>query len=106
MGPVVGSKRQETKIGELGSLANKIFPHVEVMVFKGAFRLGIKSALEKNRMKNWEEVAKQPPDARRKFFHIALEESVLHLQNIGLTKNEAEKLISALKIKNEKYLTK
>lgn len=106
MGVIVGSKRQETKISELGSIANRMFPDIETKVFKGAFRLGIKSALEKSLMKSWDEVAVQPSNSRRKFFHSALEASVRHLEIIGLTTAEAEKLIAVLKIKNEKYLMK
>ncbi len=106
MSAVVGSKKQETKISELGGIANRMFPNIEKKVFKGAFRLGIKTALEKSRMKNWDEVAVQPSDSRRKFFHSALEALVRHLEIIGLTTAEAEKLIAVLKIKNEKYLMK
>jgi hypothetical protein len=104
MATVVGSKKQEAKISELGSIANKMFPDIGTMLFKGAFRLGIKAALKKEGMKNWEEVATRVPEVRRKFFHSALEESVPHLKVIGLSENDINKLISLLKMKNEKYL--
>ncbi|OQX25004.1 MAG: hypothetical protein BWK80_17875 [Desulfobacteraceae bacterium IS3] len=106
MGTVVGSKKQEIKISELGDIANKMFPDIQAKVFKGAFRLGIKSVLNGSGMKDWGEVAAQPAEIRRKFFHSALEASVPHLHKIGLTEDEAEKLISVLRIRNEKYLVR
>lgn len=48
MRPVTGNRKQEAKISELGNIANQMFPHIKTMLFKGAFRPGIKSALEKN----------------------------------------------------------
>ena len=104
MRAVVGSKKQEEKISELGAIANQMFPNIETMLFKGSFRLGIRSALEKNRIQSWGEIAEQPPLARRKFFKSVLDESLPHLKTIGLSREKAELLISRLKKENEKYL--
>jgi len=104
MGPVVGSRKQEEKISELGAIANQMFPNIEIMVFKGSFRLAIRSALEKNQLQSWEEIAEQPPMARRKFFQSVLDESLTHLKTIGLNMEETDLLISRLRKENEKYL--
>ncbi len=104
MGPVVGSRKQEEKISELGTIANQMFPNIEIMVFKGSFRLGIRSALEKNQLQSWEEIAEQPPMTRRKFFQSVLDESLTHLKTIGLNMEETDLLISRLRKENEKYL--
>jgi len=104
MRPITGNRKQEAKISELGDIANQMFPHIKTMLFKGAFRHGIKGALAKNRVQNWEDVAKKPPEDRRNFFRSALEESVRHLQFIGLTEEDAKKLLLILKVRNEKYL--
>ncbi|MEZ4527499.1 MAG: hypothetical protein R2941_16385 [Desulfobacterales bacterium] len=104
MRPVTGNRKQEAKISELGNIAGSMFPHIKPMLFKGAFRHGIKAALEKNLLRNWEEVSKKPPEARRAFLHSALDESVRHLRFIGLTEDEAKHLLLVLKVRNEKYL--
>ena len=105
MTAIVGSKKQEGKITELGMFANQLFPDIETMIFKGAFRYGIRSALEKSRYAAWEEVAGQHPMLRKSFFQSILDESAPHLQNIGLDEKGIEILIRKLKEKNEKYLT-
>ena len=101
---VVGSRKQEEKISEMGTIANQMFPNIELMVFKGFFRRGIRSALEKNQFKSWEEVAEQQPMVRMKFFQSVLDEFLPHLKTIGLSEEETDSLISRLKKENEKYL--
>ncbi len=104
MGTLVGSKKQEEKISELGAIANQMFPNVKTKVFKGTFRFGIRSALEKTQFQSWEEIAEQPPMTRKKFFQNVLDESLPHLKTIGLNREEADMLISRLRKENEKYL--
>ena len=102
--PIVGSKKQEDKISELGAFANQLFPGIETMIFKGSFRYGIKSALEKKQYSRWEEVAEQHPMLRKKFFQSILDESIPHLKAIGLYEKDIDILFKKLKEKNEKYL--
>ena len=104
METVVGSKKQEEKISELGALANQMFPDIEIMVFKGSFRRGIRSALGESRFQSWEEVAEQPSMIRKDFFQNVIDESLPHLIKIGLNREAADILISRLKKENEKYL--
>jgi len=77
-----GAEKQEKKITELAEIANKDFPDIGVMSFKGAFRFGAKSAVEKSQFNNWEEVVNQPPNIRRNFFKSLLEESRPHLKRL------------------------
>ena len=101
---VVGSQKQEQKIAEMGLLAHQMYPRVEAMAFKGAFRQGVKEALKNGTFSTWEEVAKQPAPVRRRFFESILEKSTGYLTGQGLTKDEIEKLLDKLKQQNEKYL--
>jgi hypothetical protein len=104
MKPVVGSKKQEAKISELGSLADRMFPDIGMMSLKGSFRHGIREALKNARFESWEKVSAQPPEIRRKFFQNVLDASVPHLKKIGLRDDEAESLIRKLGKENERYL--
>jgi hypothetical protein len=105
MKTIVGSKMQEEKISEMGTTANEMFPHIETIVFKGSFRRGIRSALEKCGVQTWEEVAADHPVKRRKFFQHVLNESHPHLTATGLNGEETDALLDRLKKENEKYLT-
>jgi len=104
MGAIVGSRKQEEKISELGALANRIFPDYETMLFKGSFRYGVRSALEKSRFQNWEEVSKQSAMTRSVFFQSVLDESFPHLKKMGLSEEDTSNLICKLKKENKKYL--
>ncbi len=104
MKAVVGSKKQEAKISELGSLADRMFPDIGIMPLKGSFRQGIRRALKKARFERWEQVSAQPPEIRRGFFQDVLDESVFHLKKIGLRDDETESLIRKLRKENERYL--
>ncbi|MDM8517077.1 hypothetical protein QUF76_12820 [Desulfobacterales bacterium HSG16] len=104
MHPVVGNKKQETKIREMGHIAKNMFPHIEVMAFKGSFRLAIRSALKKNQFNDWEEVSQRPYKVKKKFFETILDESVSQLKKLGMKEDETDILIDSLKKENEKYL--
>lgn len=104
MGTVIGSRKQEDKISELGAVAHRRFPHIDLLSFKGFFRLSVRSVLEKYKLSSWGDVAEKPPEIRRKFFHDVLDESLRHLETAGLAKEDAGQLISELKKENEKYL--
>lgn len=105
MKTIVGSRKQEQKISEMGIVANKMFPEIEIMVFKGSFRLGIRSALDLCNFKSWDEVSLQPVYERKKFFKNFLNESVPHLKKTGVNETGINSLISKLMKENEKYLT-
>ncbi len=104
MYPVVGNKKQETKVSEMGSIANNMFPHIETMAFKGSFRFAVKTVLKKNQLNDWEKVSKYPPAIRRKFFESVLDESLSHLKKLGMKEDETDILINKLRKENEKYL--
>ena len=98
-----GAEKQERKISELAEIANQDFPDIEVRTFKGAFRFGAKSAVEKSQFESWEEVSQQPVSIRRKFFKSLLEESRSHLNRI-LGEDKVQPLLDKLENENEKYL--
>jgi len=101
---IIGTKKQEMKISEMGAVANKMFPEIEVMVFKGSFRLGIQAALDCCSFKSWDDVSLQPAYIRKTFFESFLKESIPYLKKIGVNKQDINALISNLMKKNEKYL--
>ncbi len=101
---IVGSEKQEKKIGAMGAAAHDMFPAVPGIAFKGAFRFGIESALEKAHYENWERVAAHPPETRRRFFEQVLEESVSRLKSLGLGDADVEALLGRLRAENEKYV--
>jgi hypothetical protein len=101
---VIGNKKQETKITEIGTLTTKMFPEVDTLTAKGAFRFGIKNALKDTGYKDWQEVGEQTPSEREIFFETFLEKSLPYLINSGLSEKQAKKLFVQLKKENKKYL--
>lgn len=104
MGGIVGSQKQEQKVEEMGSIANRLHPDLSVLVFKGTFRLGVQSALKKSSFKDWEEVSKQSVNIRSDFFEKILDESRPRLQKVGLSEKEISNLFNILRFENRKYL--
>jgi len=105
MKAIVGSKKQEKKISEMGAVANKMFPKIETMVFKGSFRLGISAALDLCNLKTWDDVSLQSAHLRKKFFDNFLKESIPYLRKTGVSEDGINDLISKLMKENKKYLT-
>jgi len=99
----IGSKKQEKKIAEFAKLAKKLYPDINELAIKGAFRYGAKAAIEKSRFSKWEEVAEQPATVRKKFFNLLMQESRTHLINI-IGEGKVDDFIEKLKAENEKYL--
>lgn len=99
----LGAARQEKKITEFSQIANAKFPDVEVMTFKGAFRAGAVSAVEKSQFDTWAEVASQPSEIRRNFLRNVLEESKPHLRTL-IGEEYLQPLLDKLLKENEKYL--
>ena len=99
----IGSKKQEKKIAELSKIANEMHPEVELLAFKGAFRMGAQAAVEKSSFDTWEEVTYEPADIRRAFFASLLAESVPYFKKLIGEKN-VEAFIVRLKAENEKYV--
>ena len=99
-----GNERQESKISELGELAHHLFPKVEIRAFKGAFRFGIKAALEKKGIASWSDMVDKGTAEKRHFFDEVLKETNRHLLGHGLSDDEIRKLYKALKERNETYI--
>ena len=77
---IVGMKMQEEKLKEFAKMAKDFFPDVNELAIKGALRYGVKAAIEKSQFPDWNEVANQPSQARRKFFDILLQEAKPQLE--------------------------
>jgi len=104
MNTVIGSPKQETKIAEMGDVAHRLFPHIEAIAFKGAFRFAIREALRQRGGTDWGTVVTMPASARRAFFELILKEATPHLKSMGLDPASIEKLQAKLRSQNEKYL--
>jgi hypothetical protein len=104
MNSVVGNQRQEEKIARLGTLAHEMFPEFGVLVFKGAFRHGLRDVLRQREIDEWQQVIDQPIPERRRFFHDVLQTSIPRLETIGLTRDQIKTLITQLTKENERYL--
>ncbi len=101
---IVGSRKQEMKINEMGAVANTMFPEIKTMEFKGSFRLGVRNALQKSGYGKWDEISLLPPDKRNRFFENIIQESLPYLKKIGLDEKDINRLIRELKQRNLKYL--
>ncbi len=102
---IVGNKKQETKFEEMGNIAHAMYPNIDTLVFKGAFRYGVKAVLEKSPYQSWDEVANQPSSVRKRFFNYIVDASIPHLQKLGLSGQEIDNLVDRLKKENVKYLS-
>ncbi len=102
---VTGNKKQETKITEMGMFTTEMFPNIDILSAKGAFRFGIKSALKNSSYESWQKIAEQPSLERENFFELLLEYSLPYLVNAGISEKQAKELFVQLKIENKKYLT-
>jgi len=99
----IGAKKQEEKISKLAKAAKSIFPDIDEMSIKGAFRYGAKSAIEKSRFSKWAEIVELPESERRKFFDSLIQEARLHFESM-LNKADVDQLVKKLKAENEKYI--
>jgi len=99
----VGSEKQEKKLTEFAKLAKQLFPNVNELSVKGAFRFGARAAIKKFNFSSWEDMAKQPASMRRKFFDELLKEARPYLINI-IGNEKIDDFIEKVKAENEKYL--
>ncbi len=100
----VGCKRQEQKIARMGELAHSMFPGIDTLAFKGAFRLGVREALQNQKIGDWATLCDAPPQFRRRFFRVLLNESLPHLRGIGLNEAQIKALTGKLLRENERFL--
>lgn len=100
---VIGEKKQEEKLKELAKIAKDLFPDVNELAVKGAFRHAAKAAIEKSGFTSWGEVAEKPPSVRKKFFETLLQEAKPHLA-VQLSKENVDEFIKKAKMVNEKYV--
>ena len=99
----IGSEKQERKLAEFAKLAKSLFPHINELAVKGAFRQGANAAIEKSDVSTWKEMAEQPSKVRRKFFNSLLQESRPQLIGI-IGKENVDVFLEKVKVENEKYL--
>lgn len=98
-----GNRKQEDKILEMGQVAHKMVPEIELIAFKGIFRYGIQNALTKQGLSGWREVAAESPDVRKQFFENVLTGSMDKLLGAGLTTKTINALFTELRELNENY---
>lgn len=101
---ITGSEKQEEKIVFLKTIAEEMFPDLPADTFDKAIRSGIETALKEHHYKEWSDVAREQPLARKTFFETALNASKNQLQQTGLSKNQIDNLVRKLDKKNRRYL--
>ena len=99
----IGSEKQERKLNEFAKLAKSIFPDINELAIKGAFRKGANAAIKKSHLSNWKEMANEPVSVRRKFFNSLLQEARPNLIGI-IGKDNVDDFIEKVRVENEKYL--
>ena len=101
---ILGTEKQEHKILEMGEIGHKMFPKFTLMNFKGAFRLGIQSALQKSGYTTWKELAEKNKTEKEHFFEFILEGTKPYLKSVGLIDSEIEDVYKTIKTVNQQYL--
>ena len=101
---IIGNKTQEEKITEMAELANELFPHIKVISFKGAFRFGLKQALDELGYENWKDIYKETGEVRIKFFETALKFSENPLHSFRLSYADIDNLKTILEEDNKKFI--
>lgn len=103
---VLGTQKQEEKILEMGEIAHDISPEISVMNFKGAFRLGVKAALENSGYADWKDLAQKTTAEKERFFEQILKGTAPHLSGTGLSRDQVERIFSRLRQKNAEYINR
>lgn len=101
---ILGTEKQEQKIMEMGEIGHKILPKITLMNFKGAFRLGIQSALQKSGYSAWKELAEKNKIEKEHFFESILDSTKPYLKGVGLMDSEIKDVYKTIKNINKKYL--
>lgn len=103
---VLGTQKQEEKILEMGEIAHGMSPDISVMNFKGAFRLGVKEALETSGYTDWKDLAQRTKAEKKRFFEQILKGAAPHLSGTGLSEDQVERIFSRLRQKNAEYINR
>ena len=88
---------QESVISQMGSIASHMFPNINNIAFKGSFRFGMLSALEKSNFQDFDDVINQPWDTKMEFFNSVLEKTLPNLKLMGLSTDQRNSLLEVLK---------
>jgi hypothetical protein len=96
---------QEETIFEMAKLAHTMFPDISKVIFKEIFRCGIFKTLKKFNYATWAEITKQESSKKTQFFKTILVDSILRLNNIGITDDQIVNLFVALDREKNNYLT-
>jgi len=103
MEPILGDKLQESKINEMSEWAHQRFPQIGAHLFRGMFRVSIRTALADTSIQDWREEHRASRAERKAFFARVLEASRPLLRDEGLSDAEINELQGDLKMLNEKY---
>lgn len=103
---ITGNSKQEEKITKMGQVSHEMFPHIDLLSFKGAFRMGINSALKQKGYAKWKELIDKENMEKRAFFYEILKASNEYLLKLGLTEADTKVLYSRLIKNNETFLSR
>jgi len=93
---VTGSATQEKWLGKMGEIAHGISTEIDVIVFKGIFRLAIAEALLEHRMEAWESLERKDTETRRRFMESVLNHASGRLAGLGSEKTTIAAIDRAL----------
>ena len=82
---ITGSATQEKWLEEMGETAYGIAPDVDVVSFKGIFRLAIATALLEHHLDAWESLEHKDGEARRHFMESVLKHAADRIVKLGLS---------------------
>ena len=81
---VLGSATQEKWLAQMGETAHGFAPEVDVVSFKGVFRLAIAGALLDHHIDTWEALELKDGDTRRRFMESVLKHASDRIASLGL----------------------
>ncbi|WP_147819529.1 hypothetical protein [Salidesulfovibrio onnuriiensis] len=99
-----GNAKQEQKIASMAALVADLYPGLTVISVKGAFRFGVKSALEQFGFSTWAEVADQTVTVKQDFFKLLTDKAVTHLTKMGLPQDMTTTVRTRLIKENQQFL--
>ena len=105
MSGILGNRKQENKINEMGDITVQMFPALDPLAVKGTFRNGVQVALAHMKYGAWDELADQSTEERKRFFQQVLAGSVERLKMMGLKDGDLKRLFHRLMSENEKYVS-
>lgn len=99
-----GNTKQEQKIESMAAIVADLYPELSIISVKGAFRFGVRSALEQSGFSSWSEVAEQKIAVKQNFFKRLTDGTINHLIKMGLPHDMVTSVRTRLLKENQQFL--